>query len=119
MGTHHKKRSTRNLEIFCYILIAVALLSGIVAFVLPLLLALGVVDPITSVETNKEINYKEPRRLDIYSDINRLRVEIKRVASKLQISEKELIREVYREPVHKVRDENKTLEEKKETPNNS
>eukprot|EP00092_Neocalanus_flemingeri_P073635 GFUD01090908.1.p1 GENE.GFUD01090908.1~~GFUD01090908.1.p1 ORF type:complete len:244 (+),score=79.71 GFUD01090908.1:77-808(+) len=71
VGMYEKRRPKS--ATFCYTLITIALLAGTVAVVVSWLLATGVIDP------DRRQNFKEPRRLDIFTDLNKFEAEIKKV----------------------------------------
>merc|ERR1711892_1582251 len=71
VGMYDKRRNRS--ATFCYTLITIALLAGMVAVVVSWLLATGIIDP------DPVTNYKEGRRLDIFRDVNSLKADIKKV----------------------------------------
>merc|ERR1711892_1098563 len=71
VGMYDKRRNRS--ATFCYTLITIALLAGMVAGVVSWLLATGIIDP------DPVTNYKEGRRLDIFRDVNSLKADIKKV----------------------------------------
>merc|ERR1711892_1178441 len=68
----YEKRRTKSTT-FCYTLITIALMAGTAALVVSWLLATGVIDP------DSRQNFKEPRRLDVFRDLNRLEADINKV----------------------------------------
>merc|ERR1711892_341814 len=75
VGMYDKRRNRS--ATFCYTLITIALLAGMVAVVVSWLLATGIIDP------DPVTNYKEGRRLDIFRDVNSLKADIKKVIKPL------------------------------------
>merc|ERR1711892_1002726 len=67
----YEKRRTKSTT-FCYTLITIALMAGTAALVVSWLFATGVIDP------DRRQNFKEPRRLDVFRDLNRLDADIKK-----------------------------------------
>jgi len=72
VGLYEKRH--HRFTTFCYSLIIIAFIAGIVAVVISWLLATGIIDP-----DRKVTNYKESRKLDIFRDTNTLAADIKNV----------------------------------------
>lgn len=72
VGLYEKRH--HRFTTFCYSLIIIAFIAGIVAVVISWLLATGIIDP-----DRKVTNYKESRKLDIFRDTNTLNADIRKV----------------------------------------